>query len=52
MPTAIIWQAAGNRWQVLTDNGSSVAAQCPTEESAIARAIELGYFILRVERND
>ena len=47
---AIIWQADSGRWQVLTDNGSSVAAQRATEPEAVARAAELGYMILSIIR--
>lgn len=44
--TAILWQTQSGTWQVLTDNGSSVAATCDTESQAIKRAKELGYRVL------
>lgn len=43
---AILWQTSEGKWQVLTDNGSSVAATCDTESQAMERAEELGYRVL------
>lgn len=45
---AVLWQTDDGRWQVLTDNGSSVAATRESENAAAERARELGYRVVGV----